>query len=196
MNKSYNSVTKAAMRKEYRTLRTKYYTENINHDDDILLHQEEFLQLFNNNRRKIFIYWSISDEFPTHNIIRHLLEEQKEVYLPKIIGKDMLPAPITSVDDVTYLNSFSIPEPESLPVTTPMDLVLVPGLAFDRFGGRLGYGGGYYDRYLNKYPSTLAYGLAYDFQLTDQVPMEDHDCYLHGVITPTKVYHRFQKNKI
>ena len=69
-----------------------------------------------------------------------------------------------------------------------IDAVLVPGVAFDRAGHRLGYGGGYYDRLL---PSLrrdcLRVGLAYDEQVVDELPAEEHDVRLHAVVTPTRL---------
>lgn len=69
-----------------------------------------------------------------------------------------------------------------------LDLVLVPGVAFDRRGGRLGYGGGYYDRFLPRLRSgTITIGLAYDLQLVEQVPTETHDVPLDLLVTETGV---------
>lgn len=74
-------------------------------------------------------------------------------------------------------------------------LVLVPGLAFDRMGGRLGYGGGYYDRFLgqaasagqeSKGQSPVKLAAAFDFQLVAQVPVEEHDCPVDVVITESQ----------
>lgn len=71
---------------------------------------------------------------------------------------------------------------------TPIDLIIMPGLAFDLQGGRLGYGGGYYDRFIRscqrssgKEPIKMA--VAYDLQIVDQVPMEDHDIKIDVIIT-------------
>ncbi|PZD95077.1 5-formyltetrahydrofolate cyclo-ligase [Paenibacillus sambharensis] len=75
------------------------------------------------------------------------------------------------------------------------DIVVTPGLAFDRSGGRLGYGGGYYDRLRARFDeaeqsgrATQWVGLCYEFQLVSEVPMEDHDARLHGLITETGYY--------
>lgn len=70
-----------------------------------------------------------------------------------------------------------------------LDVVLVPGLAFDRNGHRLGRGAGFYDRFLKQLkPRTLLIGLAYDQQLLDDIPVEPHDFPLHLIITPTQTF--------
>lgn len=86
---------------------------------------------------------------------------------------------------------FGMLEPEpSLPVVDPaiLDIVLVPGVAFDRRGGRLGFGGGFYDRFL---PTTraLRVGVAYDQCLADVLPCGEHDQHMDWVFTPTLEIH-------
>lgn len=73
------------------------------------------------------------------------------------------------------------PLPEAAEVRP--DLILCPLLAFDRLGGRLGQGGGYYDRTLAERPEALAIGLAYAAQQVERLPMDEHDKPLHGVLT-------------
>lgn len=68
--------------------------------------------------------------------------------------------------------------------TGDFDLIIVPGLAFDREGYRLGYGGGYYDTFLAKHPKAYTVGVAYPFQLVDQVPTEPHDARLDQILVP------------
>lgn len=96
--------------------------------------------------------------------------------------------------------AYGIPEPNPAAAVrrgdAAPDIVWVPGLAFDKKGGRLGYGGGYYDRLHDKLnrplqmsdsgmPSkrTMWMGLAYDFQVIDEVPMDRHDAVLDGLVT-------------
>ena len=64
----------------------------------------------------------------------------------------------------------------------PIDLILVPGLAFDGAGGRLGYGAGYYDTFLQNHPEAFKAGVCFRGQLVDEVPMEEHDIYLDQII--------------
>ena len=70
-----------------------------------------------------------------------------------------------------------------------LDLVLAPGLAFDHDGGRLGQGGGYYDRLLTQLPaSTPVVALAFDCQITDQVPTTAHDIPVHRIVTESSIH--------
>lgn len=64
-----------------------------------------------------------------------------------------------------------------------IDLIILPGVAFDKSGGRLGYGGGYYDKYLNSCPQDICkVALCYDFQIVENVPVEEHDVKANDVI--------------
>lgn len=79
--------------------------------------------------------------------------------------------------------------PDALSVQE-LDVVIVPGVAFDRKGGRLGYGGGYYDRFLPQLrPNALKIGIAYQLQMVEQLPMETHDIPLDLIVTEKSVYH-------
>lgn len=84
------------------------------------------------------------------------------------------------------------PDPRSRPELDPgrLDMVLVPGSVFDPGGNRLGYGGGYYDRFLSQEaPRALTVGLAFELQMVDSVPVQDHDIPLDLVITEERVIH-------
>ena len=85
---------------------------------------------------------------------------------------------------------FGMLEPAAdLPVVDPatLDLVLVPGVAFDRRGGRLGFGGGYYDRFLTTTPA-LRVGVAYDQCLADELPCGEHDQRVDWIATPSSLF--------
>jgi 5-formyltetrahydrofolate cyclo-ligase len=106
--------------------------------------------------------------------------------IPRIEGKHLVLHP----HDPTRLvrHRFGMLEPAAdLPVVDPttLDLVLVPGVAFDRRGGRLGFGGGYYDRFLPTTPA-LRVGVTYDPCLADSLPCSDHDQHIDWVVTPTQ----------
>jgi 5-formyltetrahydrofolate cyclo-ligase len=91
--------------------------------------------------------------------------------------------------DPFKLNKYGIKEPLKdqasllIPVKQERTLILVPALAVDREGHRLGYGGGFYDRFLAKYPGVLAFGVIFEEFLLDQLPAESHDQRLSGFVT-------------
>ena len=91
----------------------------------------------------------------------------------------------------TRLALWGIPEPDpTAPAAHPreIDAVICPGLAFDRQGGRLGMGAGYYDRFLCRTrPDALLIGIGYDWQLVDHVPMEAHDIPVHYFVSPSMI---------
>lgn len=121
----------------------------------------------------VMVYVSVRAELGT----RALLAALPEVAVPRVVGKELECRTLTNwVDGVLRIPTTD--GPEVVPRT-----VLLPGLAFDRSGGRLGYGGGYYDRFLAKHPDARRIALAYDFQVIDEVPMEAHDLRVERVLT-------------
>lgn len=86
---------------------------------------------------------------------------------------------------------FGIPEPVEPVRAGALNLILVPGIAFDRTGNRLGRGGGFYDRLLAEYPGATAIGLCFDFQLVDSLPVEPHDRPVNWIVTESQVFGPF-----
>lgn len=135
----------------------------------------------------VFIYVSFGKEVDTLKIISKLLKDNKKVYVPKVINKKegMKAIKIKSLEDLNA-GYFNILEPIGNEELQPsyFDLCIVPGLAFDNEGGRLGYGGGFYDRFLGDVSEkTEIVALAYNFQIVDKVPMEPYDIRVQGIIT-------------
>lgn len=106
-----------------------------------------------------FIYNSFGTEADTKGIISALLKNGKEVYLPRIEGEEIVACPAGK----TVKNSFGIEEPEGQAVSKVASVTVIPLLAVNERGYRLGYGRGYYDRYL-KGKNTLKVGIGYSFQ--------------------------------
>lgn len=107
--------------------------------------------------------------------------------LPRVAGKRLAVHPY--LPERLVRHRFGMLEPDAaLPEIPPeeIDVVLVPGVAFDRQGGRLGYGGGYYDRFL---PTTraLRVGITYDACLVDSLPCAESDVRMHWIATPTQI---------
>lgn len=138
--------------------------------------------------KHIFTYVNFNNEVDTYRIMQYALEDNKCVYVPKVISKQegMKAVQIKSVNELKK-GMYGILEPVSLEFQVDeqvIDLVVVPGIAFDVTGGRVGYGGGFYDRFLKKLNSnTVKLALAYDFQVIDKVPTESHDVLVDRIIT-------------
>lgn len=124
----------------------------------------------------IYGYLSYNQEVRTEPILQRALQDGKRVAVPKVFGDEMR---FLWIDDLSAVapGAFYIPEPiADEPVAhDPTALVLMPGLAFDAEGHRLGYGGGFYDRYLANEPNHPLVALCYGFQMLDHLETETHD---------------------
>lgn len=131
----------------------------------------------------VLLYNSLPDELSTRGFLEKWAG-RKHIYLPRVNGVDLdvLPYDRTRL----HLGAFRIEEPDGdNPVDLSMiDLVIVPAVAYDRRGNRVGRGKGYYDRLLSRMKAVRV-GVAYDFQLVDDVEVEPHDHGVDFVITPT-----------
>ena len=126
--------------------------------------------------KAIYGYLSYNQEVRTEPILRRAQADGKRVAVPKVYGEEMR---FLWLDDLKQVapGAYGIPEPiADEPVAMDKTaLVLMPGLAFDPEGHRLGYGGGFYDRYLADQPNHPLVALCYNFQLLDHLETEAHD---------------------
>lgn len=131
---------------------------------------------------RILIYNSLPDELSTREFIDRW-EGRKTFYLPRVNGLDLDILPYERTR--THLGAFHIEEPDGCDTTdvADIDLIIVPAVAYDRAGNRVGRGKGYYDRLLSR-ARALTIGVGYDFQLIEEgVDAEDHDIPVDFVIT-------------
>lgn len=137
---------------------------------------------------------SIPPEVPTLHIIEQAWREGKDVAVPKCNpeNKTMRFKKITSFDQLESVYSGLLEPVDATIEVMPEEikLLIVPGLAFTKDGYRLGFGGGYYDRFLSGYKGFTV-SLAFDCQLVDEVPTELHDIPVEKVITANKVYRTY-----
>jgi 5-formyltetrahydrofolate cyclo-ligase len=132
----------------------------------------------------ILFFASFRSEVDTEPMIRQALAMGKRVVLPKVKGKELALFEIKKVDTDVSAGAWGIPEPhEKNPITLEsVDLIIVPGLAFDERGNRLGYGAGFYDKLLSSFTKTTA-ALAYEVQVVSEVPAAKHDVPIHKIVT-------------
>ena len=141
----------------------------------------------------IMCYMPCRREVDTEAFIRHALESGKRVCLPVVVRdkKHMLACQVDYPLDKLSPDTYGILSPcySSAGEVNPGDiqLILVPGIAFDERGYRLGYGGGYYDRFLSRSHAAVTVGLAYEFQLLDELPVASHDVKLDLIVTQQRV---------
>lgn len=143
--------------------------------------------------RAILTYISYGTEVNTHGLIRSLLsEEAKEVLVP-VVDRQKRTLLLSALHDWRELSTgaYGILEPTEVrerPAES-VEVCLVPGIAFDILGNRIGYGGGYYDRLLQGI-KAITIGLAYDFQVLEAVPNQKHDVPVDVVVTEKRILSR------
>lgn len=134
--------------------------------------------------RTIYGYMPYNQEVRTVPMLERAMGEGKQVAVPKVYGDTMR---FILVTDLTRMekSSYGIPEPiDDGPVADdPTALVLMPGMAFTSQGDRMGYGGGYYDKFLAAEPAHPTVALCYDFQLVQSLPTEAYDIPVDLVLT-------------
>lgn len=126
--------------------------------------------------KTIYGYLSYNQEVRTGPLLAQALKDGKAVAVPKVCGEEMRFILMTDLDAVAK-GYAGIPEPiaDGPIAQDPTALVLMPGLAFDRQGRRLGYGGGFYDKFLAAEPNHPKIALCYDFQLLPALETDGHD---------------------
>lgn len=142
----------------------------------------------------LLFFLSFRSEVDTRPMILRALEEKRNVCIPctSVENREMVASRIFNLDGDLRLGNYNImePKPEYLRPVPPeeIDVILMPGVAFDFTGGRLGYGGGYYDRFLDKCsPECLLIALAFELQIVEHVPCADHDEHIHKIVTEKRV---------
>lgn len=139
----------------------------------------------------ILFYYSKGSEVETKEMMEEALRKGKRVLLPKVRGREIYLGEIKDLEKDVEKGSFGILEPKETyrkPTPKGIDLVILPGIAFDLKGERIGYGEGYYDRFLKKIPKRIPLiGLAYDFQVIKNISGKKHDRRVSKVITETRI---------
>ena len=139
--------------------------------------------------KNVLIYLSLKDEVSTNKIVEDLFSKKKNVYVPKVdLKKDSMEAIRIDKKTCFYNNKIGISEPVNGEKINKkdIDLIIIPGIAFDYWGHRIGFGNGCYDRFL-KGTSAFKLGVAFDFQIIESIPAEDHDIKVDMIITDKRV---------
>ncbi|WP_130805552.1 5-formyltetrahydrofolate cyclo-ligase [Senegalia massiliensis] len=153
-----------------------------------LIKMKEFKQ-----SETIMVYLSFKEEVDTFNLIYKMQELGKKVVITYTDKKEniLIPCKLIDLEDSLEKNPFGYLEPkeESIEKVSPseIDLIITPGLAFDKKGNRVGYGGGYYDKLLKSAPQATKVAVSYDFQIFSEVPNEKFDIPVDYIVTPTRI---------
>jgi 5-formyltetrahydrofolate cyclo-ligase len=146
------------------------------------------------NANTIMCYISFGSEINTHEFIRNCIKDGKRIVVPVTFHepREMKPSQILSFDELEpgYFNILT-PKKEFIRYIDPkeIDLIIVPGAVFDRKGYRIGFGGGYYDRFLADKinDKSTKISVAFHLQIIDEVPKEEHDVPVDIIITEKEI---------
>lgn len=154
-----------------------------------------------NKAKNIFVFVSTEDEIFTHDFIKNSIKFGKSIYIPFVdSGKKLMYASkLESFDDleIGFYDILSLPE-SKLDIVNPekLDLVIVPGLVFGKNFYRIGYGGGYYDKYLsNPNITAVKIGICYEFQVFEKVDYNKYDIPVDIIITEKEKYESRRENE-
>ena len=131
----------------------------------------------------VLLYWSMEDEVQTHDFVEKWYKS-KTILLPCVDGDDLRLRQYTGTDCMRDGEQFGIGEPTGEEYTDleSVDAIIVPGVAFDKEGHRMGRGRGFYDRLLKSTPNAYKIGVCFDFQMVESVPVEPHDVMMDRVV--------------
>lgn len=186
------SVDKKALRKDMISKRKSLSKSEVDEKSVAILEQLKSLNLAD-DKNNIMLYMDFRNEVATQPFIDYLGNMGKKIYIPRV-NKDTneLDIYLISSKDDLILSDFGILEPNPDNDTCDpkiIDLILSPGVAFTEECYRLGYGGGFYDKFLTRTrPDVITAALAFDLQMVEELPLEPHDQQLDYVITESKIY--------
>lgn len=148
-----------------------------------IMQQVESLPQFK-EAQTVLLYWSMEDEVQTHDFVNRWYKE-KTLLLPCVDGDDLRLRQYTGPECLKEGEQFGIGEPTGPEFTDleRVEMIIVPGVAFDRTGNRMGRGRGFYDRLLKSTPRAFKVGVAFNFQMVERVPTEDFDVPMDAVLT-------------
>ena len=185
------------MKKEFRkkviNLRKEKDKDFIKHNSDIITDKLLNLDCIK-NAKNIMLYLDFNNEVSTDSLIKKLLNLGKIVSSPITLKEErkLIPSQITDLKNGIQYGTYNIrePKPECSPAINikDLDVVIVPAVAYDKNCYRLGYGGGFYDRFLeNLRKDAVTIGIAFDLQIFDEVPKEPHDAQLDYIVTESRI---------
>lgn len=192
-------LQKEALRKKMKEVRDSIPAEVRSKENEAITNIILNTELYE-TASSILTYVSFGSEVDTSVLLARAIRDGKKVYVPKVLSNGKMDFFLCEDPSLLVRNERGIREPEAdpaklFPYTTHISLdsaencmILVPGLAFDAKLGRIGFGGGYYDRYLATFHKKMAIGMAFNEQIVDEVPMGQEDIPMDLVVTPERAY--------
>lgn len=176
-------MEKAEVRKMMRELKRAVPLEEKLRRSAGIMRKVEALPEFQ-QARVVLLYWSMTDEVQTHAFVDKWYKD-KVLLLPCVDGDDLRLRQYTGPECMVAGEQFGIGEPTGEEFTSleQIEIIIVPGVAFDSQCNRMGRGRGFYDRLLKSTPHALKVGVAFDFQMLDEIPTEPFDVKMNHVIS-------------
>ena len=175
-------MKKSEIRKKILKIRKKKYSRSLVINFKLI---NKILLKKNFKKKIIGGYYPYNYEADTMKVLENFEKRKYVISLPKIKSKSQMDFFKWSTKDPLVINKYGIPEPITNKIIYP-NILLVPLVAFDKNNNRIGYGGGFYDRYLNKIKrdkKVITIGLAYSFQKVKEIKIKKYDIKLDFVIT-------------
>ena len=176
---------KKILRKKYYLLRKKKYSE---------INQEFFFPLiklikskFKKKNLKLALYYPSNFELNVLKFLENDFMKNNNVLIPVIEKKNNMNFYSWEKNQALFINQFGMLEPDKTKKKIP-NFMLVPMLAFDKHNYRLGYGKGFYDRYLKKFKNIVTVGVAFSFQRHHKLPRDKNDVKLNYILTEKGIY--------
>ena len=175
-------MKKNELRKQIRALKKAVSLEEKLSRSIPIMKQIELLPEFK-KASIILLYWSMDDEVQTHDFVERWYKE-KCILLPCVDGDDLRLRQYTGPDCMHAGEQFYIGEPMGKEFTAldQINMIVVPGVAFDKHNNRMGRGRGFYDRMLKSTPNAYKVGVAFNFQMFDEIPTEPFDVAMNRII--------------
>lgn len=177
---------KKELRKKYIKLRDCMTYNDIIQKSQIIenkILQSEYMERYN----VFLVYFNIKSEVKTYSLIEKLISLNKKVYIPKIINSEMIFLRINSLADLVP-GKYNIPEPKiGKKYNSEKALVIVPGVVFSKKKYRIGYGKGYYDKFISKNRQNFYLGICFENQIIDKFDFDEFDEQLDRVITEENI---------
>ena len=175
-------MMKQELRKKYLTIRKNV----IDKEKKSMIIIDKLLPILD-NYQSVGVYAAMEDEVNLDKLIEILLQQGKEVYLPRIESNGIEFYQIKSLSDLNYSGAFHLREPKAQnPLKSVHVAIIVPGISFDTKKNRLGFGRAYFDRYL-KNKDILKIGVCYEEQICEQLETDPWDVKMDIVVTDKRI---------
>lgn len=178
-----SQIEKDNLRKQYISIRKNIQNKKIK--SKIIMEKVTENTLYKNSK-VVALYKSLDSEVDTDSLIDYTLKANKTVVLPKVVKNELKFFKISSLDDNFIKSNFGVLEPieneENFISKEKIDLVIVPGVCFDKNNNRIGFGKGYYDKFL-KDTNLKTMAICFKEQITNEIPLAENDVKMQYIIT-------------